>query len=82
VSESKKDVGNFTFFEQCIVIYICNKNQKNAHFLRYCLNLIIVSSPLTNRDRKQLNIFERKVYRRILGPVYDKWKRKLEDINP
>jgi hypothetical protein len=25
----------------------------------------------TNRDRKQLNIFERKVYRRILGPVYD-----------
>jgi hypothetical protein len=26
---------------------------------------------LTNRDRKQLNIFERKVYRRILGPVCD-----------
>ena len=26
---------------------------------------------LTKRDRKQLNIFERKVYRRILGPVYD-----------
>jgi uncharacterized membrane protein len=23
------------------------------------------------RDRKQLNIFERKEYRRILGPVYD-----------
>jgi len=23
------------------------------------------------RDRTQLNIFERKVYRRILGPVYD-----------
>jgi hypothetical protein len=29
---------------------------------------------LTNRDRKQLNIFERKVYRRILGPVYDNKK--------
>ena len=33
---------------------------------------------LTKRDRKQLNIFERKVHRRILGPVYDnendKWK--------
>jgi len=28
----------------------------------------------TNRDRKQLNIFERKVYRRILGPVYNKEK--------
>jgi len=25
---------------------------------------------LTKIDRKQLNIFERKVYRRILGPVY------------
>jgi len=29
---------------------------------------------LTNRDRKQMNIFERKVYRRILGPVYDNEK--------
>ena len=26
---------------------------------------------VTKRERKQLNIFERKVYRRILGPVYD-----------
>jgi hypothetical protein len=26
---------------------------------------------LTKRDRKQLNIYERKVFRRILGPVYD-----------
>jgi hypothetical protein len=29
---------------------------------------------LTKRDRKQLNVFERKVYRRILGPVYDNKK--------
>ena len=29
---------------------------------------------LTKRDRKKLNIFERKVYRRILGPVYDNEK--------
>jgi hypothetical protein len=29
---------------------------------------------LTQRERKQLNIFERKVYRRILGPVYDNEK--------
>ena len=28
----------------------------------------------TNRDKKQLNIFQRKVYRRILGPVYDNEK--------
>ena len=29
---------------------------------------------LTKRDRKQLNIFEGKVYRRILGPVYENEK--------
>jgi S-adenosylmethionine:diacylglycerol 3-amino-3-carboxypropyl transferase len=29
---------------------------------------------LTNRGRKKINIFERKVYRRILGQVYDKEK--------
>jgi hypothetical protein len=29
---------------------------------------------LTKRDRKQFNIFERKVYRRILGAVYDNEK--------
>jgi len=29
---------------------------------------------LTKTDRKQINIFERKVYRRILGPVYDNEK--------
>ena len=34
----------------------------------------IILSLLPARDRKQLNIFERKVYRRILGPVYDNEK--------
>jgi hypothetical protein len=29
---------------------------------------------LTKRDRKQMNIFEKNVYRRILVPVYDKEK--------
>ena len=29
---------------------------------------------LTKRDRKQLNIFERKVYRRTFGLVYDNEK--------
>ena len=29
---------------------------------------------LTKRERKQLNVFERKVYRRILDPVYDNEK--------
>jgi hypothetical protein len=29
---------------------------------------------LTKRDTKQLNVSERKVYRRILGPIYDNEK--------
>jgi hypothetical protein len=29
---------------------------------------------LTKRERKQMNIFERKLYRRILGPVHDNEK--------
>jgi hypothetical protein len=32
------------------------------------------TSTLTKRDTKQLNIFERKVYSKILGPVYDNEK--------
>ena len=36
---------------------------------------------LTKRDRKQLNIFERKVYRRILGPVYDREKENWRILN-
>jgi hypothetical protein len=38
------------------------------------LTYALATSTLTKRDRKQLNIFERKVYRRILGPVYDNEK--------
>jgi hypothetical protein len=36
---------------------------------------------LTKGDKNKLNIFERKLYRRILGPVYETEKRKWEDIN-
>ena len=38
------------------------------------LTYALETSTLTKRERKQLNIFERKVYRRILGPVYAKGK--------
>jgi hypothetical protein len=31
-------------------------------------------NPEREREREQINMFERKVYRRILGPVYDKEK--------
>jgi hypothetical protein len=38
------------------------------------LTYALQTSTLTKKDRKQLNIFERKVYRGILGPVYDNEK--------
>ena len=38
------------------------------------LTYALETSTLTERDRKQLNIFEGKVYRRILGPVYNNEK--------
>jgi hypothetical protein len=38
------------------------------------LTYVLQTSTLTKEDRKQLKIFERKVYRRILGPVYDNEK--------
>ena len=31
-----------TYFEPCIVIFLCNKNQQNAQFLHECSNLIRV----------------------------------------
>jgi hypothetical protein len=43
--------------------------------IRYlCLFIYVYDRKLTKRDRKQLNIFERKGYRRILGPAYDNGK--------
>jgi hypothetical protein len=35
----------------------------------------------TKRDRKQLNVFERKACRRILGPVYDNKKENWRILN-
>jgi hypothetical protein len=44
----------------------------NIYVLNIIKTLTYVSETWTlpERDRKQLNIFERKVYRRVLGPVY------------
>jgi hypothetical protein len=39
------------------------------------------TSTLTNRDKKQLNISERKVYRRILGSVYGNAKENWRILN-
>jgi hypothetical protein len=50
--------------------------QINQEKNKYLIVLTYASETwtLTNSDRKQLNVFERKVYRRILGPVYDNEK--------
>jgi hypothetical protein len=59
------------------------KNKKISKKLKLGLKNTIIDKTLTyasetwklaKRDRKQMNIFERKVYRRILGPVYDNGK--------
>jgi hypothetical protein len=59
------------------------KNKKISKKLKLILKNTIIDKTLTNasetstlmkRDRKQMNIFDRKVYRRILGLVYDSGK--------
>jgi len=59
------------------------RNKKISKKLKWRLKNTIINKTLTyasetwiltNRDRKQMNIFERKVYRRILGPIYDNEK--------
>ena len=66
---------------QCIILcwksFLKNKNLSKKLKLRAkntttdkTLTYASETWTLTKRDRKQLNIFERKVYRRILGPVY------------
>jgi hypothetical protein len=49
-------------------------NKHTKALLHKTLRYALETSTLTKRDRKQLNIFERKVYRRILGPVCDNEK--------
>jgi len=46
------------------------------HSNRHNVNISVRNLDTNKRDRKQLNIFERKVYRRILGPVM-KMKKKI-----
>ena len=48
----------------------------NYHYMScYWLNILLYYCKiLTKGDRKHLNVYERKVYRRILGPVYDNEK--------
>jgi len=65
----------------CYAIFFKNKNISKKLNLRLkntiidkMLTYASETWTLTKRDRKQLNVFERKVYRRILCPVYDNEK--------
>ena len=53
--------------------YFYATKQTKEHNNRQNVNICIRNWD-TKRDRMQLNIFERKVYRRILAPVYDNEK--------
>ena len=71
--------ANKTYF--MLQKFFKNKNISNKLQLRLKNTIIVKTLPyasetgtLTKKDRKQLNIFERKVYRRILGSVYDNEK--------
>jgi len=59
-----------------IDIYVLNKNTTIDKTLKYTSEIWL----LTKRDRKQINTFERKVYRRILGPVYDNEKENWRTL--
>jgi hypothetical protein len=56
----------------CIMILNNWNNRENT--IDETLTYASETLTLTKRDRMQLNVFEWKVYRRILGPVYDNEK--------
>jgi len=64
----------------CYKIFFKNKNisKKLKSTLKNTTDRTLTGASetgtLTDRDREQLNIFDRKVYRRILGPAYDNEK--------
>ena len=71
--------ANKTYF--MLQKFFKNKNISNKLQLRLKITIIVKTLhyasetwTLKKTDRKQLHIFERKVYRRISGPVYDNEK--------
>jgi hypothetical protein len=80
-------IANKTYFMLQIFFF---KNTNISKILKLIIKNTIIDKMLTytsetltptKRDRKQLNIFERKVYRKILGPVYDNEKENWWILN-
>jgi hypothetical protein len=67
-----------TFLE--IKIYL-KKLRRRSTIIDNTLTYASETWVLTKRDRKQINIFEREVCGRILGPVYDNEKEKWRILN-
>jgi hypothetical protein len=61
---------NFLKIQTCEKLKLRLKNTITDNTLTYASEIWIQ----TKRERKQMNIFERRVYRRILGPLYDNEK--------
>jgi hypothetical protein len=55
-------------------MYVFYSEDNFAIFANICNLTASETWELTKRDRKQMNIFKKIVYRRILGPVYDNEK--------
>jgi len=77
----KKELTMLTKHLLCYKYFFKNKNITKKLKLRLkstitdkSLTYASETWTLTKGDRKQLSIFERKVHRRILGPVYDNEK--------
>jgi hypothetical protein len=62
----------FIFFKNKNILNKLKLRQKNT--IDKTLTYASGTWTLTKRDRKQLNIFEMKVYRRMLVPVHDNEK--------
>jgi len=79
--ENKYKNWNVEYKKPILVNFFKNKNISKKLKLRLknttidkTLTYASETGTLTERDRKKLNIFERKVYRRILGLIYDNEK--------
>jgi hypothetical protein len=71
---AQKTQNAVTFAAQHTIHIYPTKIRPKEHNNRKTLTYASETWTVTKRDRKQLKVFQRKVYRIILGPVYDNEK--------